>query len=118
LAPRRNTGLPGRHGSKTATTIALGLYTACNIAAALASVPADGIAGRLAARVMAARVALFALAYAAFAIDTTSIVWLAPPFIAARIAIGCVETAEHAAVAALAPEHLCAARRSGCPPPL
>jgi MFS family permease len=100
---------PG-HGGHTATTIALALYTAYNIAATLASIPAGGIADRLGARgplrVMAAGTALFGLAYAALAVDTVNIAVLAVPFIAAGIAIGCVETAEHAAVAALAPEHL------------
>jgi hypothetical protein len=36
----------------------------------------------------------------------TSVLALAPWFIAAGVAIGCVETAEHAAVAALAPVEL------------
>ena len=51
-------------------------------------------------------VALFGLAYAGFAAGPASVLALAPWFIAAGIAIGCVETAEHAAVAALAPVEL------------
>ena len=46
---------------------------------------------------------LFGLAYAGFAAGPASVLALAPWFIAAGVAIGCVETAEHAAVAALAP---------------
>ena len=49
---------------------------------------------------------LFGLAYAGFAAGPPSVLALAPWFIAAGIAIGCVETAEHAAVAALAPVEL------------
>jgi MFS family permease len=51
-------------------------------------------------------VALFGLAYAGFAAGGTSVLALAPWFIAAGVAIGCVETAEHAAVASLAPVEL------------
>jgi hypothetical protein len=51
-------------------------------------------------------VGLFGLAYAGFAAGGTSVLALAPWFVAAGIAIGCVETAEHAAVAALAPVEL------------
>jgi hypothetical protein len=51
-------------------------------------------------------VGLFGLAYAGFAVGGTGVLALAPWFLAAGIAIGCVETAEHAAVAALAPVEL------------
>jgi MFS family permease len=51
-------------------------------------------------------VALFGLAYAGFAAGPASVLALAPWFVAAGIAIGCVETAEHAAVAGLAPLEL------------
>lgn len=98
------------HGATTATTIAIGLYVAYNAAAALASVPAGRISDRLGGtgpvKVLASGVAAFGLAYAAFAVAGTSIVVLAVPFLLAGVAIGCVETAEHAAVAALAPEQL------------
>jgi len=49
---------------------------------------------------------LFGLAYAGFAAGLTSVLALAPWFVAAGVGIGCVETAEHAAVAALAPVEL------------
>jgi hypothetical protein len=51
-------------------------------------------------------VALFGLAYAGFAAGPASVFALAPWFVAAGLAIGCVETAEHAAVASLAPMEL------------
>lgn len=97
---------PG-HGSKTATTIALALYILYNVAATAASVPAGRTADRLGTRgpikVLAAGVALFAAAYAGFAAGSTNLIVLALPFLAAGLAIGCVETAQHSAVAALAP---------------
>lgn len=96
---------PG-HGTQAATSIALGLYVAYNVAATVASVPAGHTADLLGQRgpvlVMTAGVALFGVAYAALAFDTASVLVLALPFVAAGLAIGCVETAEHAAVAALA----------------
>jgi MFS family permease len=98
------------HGTATATTIAIGLYTAYNAAATVASVPAGRLCDRLGpsgpVRVLAAGVATFGIAYAAFATPSVSIMVLAAPFVLAGIAIGCVETAEHAAVAALAPPQL------------
>jgi MFS family permease len=95
------------HGTTRATQLALGLYTAYNLAATLASVPA----GRLGDRhspvgVFGLGVALFALAYLGFALTGATVLALAPWFVAAGIAIGAVETAEHAAVAALAPQEL------------
>jgi hypothetical protein len=56
--------------------------------------------------VLALGVGLFGLAYVGFAAGPTSVLALAPWFVAAGVAIGCVETAEHAAVAALAPAEL------------
>ena len=107
LILRATQQLTADHGAKTATTIALGLYTAYNIAATIASVLAGRIADRRGPRtVMSAGIVLFGLAYAVLAINTTDYLVLAIPFITAGVAIGCVETAEHAAVAALAPEHL------------
>ncbi|WP_228644165.1 MFS transporter [Microtetraspora sp. AC03309] len=98
------------HGTRTATGIALGLYIAYNIAATMASVPAGHASDRLGTRgpvlVMSAGITLFGLAYAALAVNTTSYLLLALPFGAAGLAVGCVETAEHAAVAALAPSEL------------
>jgi hypothetical protein len=79
-----------------------------NLAATVASV----LAGRLGDR----RGAVLILAssgsgcsgwpYAGFAAGPTSVLALAPWFVAAGVALGCVETAEHAAVAALAPVEL------------
>ncbi|MFI6685704.1 MFS transporter [Streptomyces sp. NPDC050485] len=100
---------PG-HGTKTATTIALGLYTAYNVAATIASVPAGRLSDRLGPRgpvlVLTGGVAAFALAYGLFTIDSAAIVLLAVPFVLAGIGIGAVETAQHSAVAALAPKDL------------
>ncbi|MFE2597342.1 MFS transporter [Streptomyces sp. NPDC059396] len=100
---------PG-YGTKTATTIALGLYTAYNLAAAIASIPAGRLSDRLGTRgpilVLACGVGAFALAYALFAISNAAIVLLAIPFVLAGVGIGAVETAEHSAVAALAPKEL------------
>jgi MFS family permease len=97
---------PG-HGQVRATQLALGLYVAYNLAATLASVPAGRLGDRRSAvLVLVLGVALFGLAYAGFAGGGTSIVALAPWFMAAGVAIGCVETAEHAALAALAPVEL------------
>ncbi|MFJ6088351.1 MFS transporter [Streptomyces sp. NPDC092369] len=100
---------PG-HGTKTATTIALGLYTAYNVAATIASVPAGRLADRIGARgpvlVLTGGVAAFAVAYGLFTINSAAIVFLAVPFLLAGIGIGAVETAQHSAVAALAPKDL------------
>jgi len=97
---------PGR-GQDRATQLALGLYVAYNLAATLASVPAGRLGDRRGAvLVLVLGVGLFGLAYAGFAAGPTSVMALAPWFIAAGLAIGCVETAEHAAVAALAPVEL------------
>ncbi|WP_248002281.1 MFS transporter [Streptomyces sp. RPA4-2] len=98
------------HGTKTATTIALGLYTAYNVAATAASIPAGHLADRLGARgpilVLAAGVAAFAVAYGLFAVSGAVYLVLAIPFLLAGVGIGAVETAQHSAVAALAPKDL------------
>jgi MFS family permease len=94
---------PGRSQDR-ATQLALGLYVAYNVAATVASVPAGRLGDRRGAvLVLALGVGLFGLAYGGFAAGPTSVLGLAPWFLAAGVAIGCVETAEHAAVAALAP---------------
>jgi MFS family permease len=93
------------HGA--AVEIALGLYVAYNVAATLASFPAGQVADRLGAtRVLLVGVALFGLAYDGFAIDTGSVPLLGGWFLIAGLAIGCVETAEHTAVANDAPLEL------------
>jgi MFS family permease len=101
--------LEAGHGTKTATTIALGLYTAHNLAAALAALPAGRLADRLGAPgpvlVLAGGVAAFALAYGLFAVGG-GVAFLAFPFALAGLGIGAVETAQHSAVACLAPTDL------------
>ncbi|MEJ7705413.1 MAG: MFS transporter [Geodermatophilaceae bacterium] len=97
---------PGR-GVDTATQIAIGLYVVYNIAATIMSFPAGGISDRLGHRgpllVTAAGVAAFSVAYLLFAVSGPVILLLGIAFVLAGIGIGCVETAEHAAVAAIAP---------------
>jgi hypothetical protein len=56
--------------------------------------------------VLAGGVACFLVAYVGFAATGASVVVLGACFVAAGVAIGCVETAEHAAVAALASEDI------------
>lgn len=102
--------LTPERGVQAATSIALGLYVAYNVAATVVSVPAGRHADRLGPRgpirVMLAGTALFAAAYAAFAAGSANWAVLILPFLVAGAAIGCVETAEHSAVAALAPTNL------------
>ncbi|HUR84441.1 MAG TPA: MFS transporter [Solirubrobacteraceae bacterium] len=99
--------LSAEHGHDGAVQIALVLYAGYNLAATLASVPAGRLADRRGAvRVLGGGVACFLAAYAGFAATGDSIALLAVCFALAGVAIGCVETAEHAAVARLAPEDL------------
>jgi MFS family permease len=94
-------------GHDSAVQIALVLYAGYNLAATLASVPAGRLVDRRSAvLVLAGGVACFLVAYAGFAAAGASIAVLAACFVAAGVAIGCVETAEHAAVARLATEDL------------
>ncbi|MBW0118813.1 MFS transporter [Pseudonocardia sp. KRD-169] len=100
---------PGR-GIDSATQIAIALYVVYNIAATIASFPAGGFSDRLGKRgpllVTAAGVATFLGAYVLFAVSGPVIVLLGVAFALAGIGIGCAETAEHAAVAAFAPEEI------------
>lgn len=97
---------PGR-GQEAAVAIALLLYAGYNGAATIASLAAGRLADRRGpSMVLSGGIACFLLAYAGFAASGPSVALLAVCFGAAGIAIGCVETAEHAAVAALAPEGL------------
>jgi MFS family permease len=96
------------HGLESATQIALALYTAYNVAATVTSYPAGRLSDRIGQQgpqvVVAAGVGAFLIAYLLFAVVGPVIAVLAVAFVAAGIGIGCVETAEHAAVAALGPE--------------
>jgi MFS family permease len=98
------------HGSDAATQIAIALYVIYNLTATIASFPAGGFSDKLGDRgpvvVTAAGVAAFMLAYALFAISGPVIGMLALAFALAGVGIGCAETAEHAAVAGLAPEEI------------
>jgi MFS family permease len=97
--------LTPERGQDAAATVAIALYVGYNIAATIASAPAGRIADRVGARrVFAGGVALFGVAYALFALAGPSVVILGAAFVIAGVAIGAVETGEHAAVAALAPE--------------
>lgn len=100
---------PGR-GIDAATRIAIALYVVYNVAATIASFPAGGFSDRMGRRgpllVTAAGVATFLAAYLLFAVAGPAIALLGVAFALAGIGIGCVETAEHAAVAAFAPEEI------------
>jgi MFS family permease len=97
---------PGR-GHDRAVQIALLLYAGYNLAATLSSIPGGHLADRRGnLRVLALGVAAFMIAYLGFGLVGSSIAGLAVFFAAAGIGIGLVETAEHAAVAALAPEEI------------
>ncbi len=97
---------PGR-STEAATTTALALYAVYNVAAALTSLAAGHHTDRVGARrVLAIGIAAFGLAYVGFTRDTTTWAALLPWFVLAGIGIGCVETAEHAAVATNAPAEL------------
>ena len=92
-------------GHGAAVKIALGLYAGYNAAATLASIPAGRLSDRRGPHgVLTAGAALFAAAYLILAATGAGIAVLAIGFAVAGLGIACVETAEHAAVAALAPE--------------
>lgn len=95
--------MPGR-GHDAAVKIGLALYTAYNLAATLASVPGGHLGDRRSTLlVLLLGVTCFGGAYLGLAFVGSSIALLALFFAVAGIAIGFVETAEHAAVATLAP---------------
>ncbi len=99
--------LTPEHGEDAAVKIAIGLYAGYNLAATLSSVPGGRLGDRRGVMlVLALGVACFGVAYAGLAFAGASILALAFFFAAAGIAIGFVETAEHAAVASLAPVDL------------
>jgi MFS family permease len=95
------------HGADAATKIALVLYAGYNLAATLVSVPAGHVGDRRGqVGVMAGGVMLFGAAYLLLAVTGASVALLLLGFLLAGVGIGCVETAEHAAVATLAPQAL------------
>ena len=97
---------PG-HGKDHATTIALALYVCYNAAATVTSLAAGRHSDRNGpTRVLTLGAASFALSYLGFTHDTGNWVILLPWFVLAGIGIGCVETAEHAAVATHAPSDI------------
>ncbi len=99
--------LQGTHGHQRATQIALLLYALHNLVATLVSVPAGHLSDRRGPiGVLALGVLAFLAAYVGFAATGAAVVVLAGCFVLAGAAIGFVETAEHAAVAALAPAEI------------
>ena len=95
------------HGQDVAAQLGLALYTAYNVAATLVSVPAGRAGDRSdPRRVLLAGAGAFAAAYLLLAVTGADLVLLAAGFALAGIGIGCVETAQHAAVASIAPERL------------
>jgi MFS family permease len=102
LILRATEALTPTYGLQTATQIALGLYVAYNLAATLISVPAGHVGDRWGSvRVLAGGAALTLAAYLSFTVAEPSA--LAAGFVLAGLSIGCMETAQHAAVASLAP---------------
>jgi MFS family permease len=97
---------PGRSRT-SALQLALGLYVAYNVAATLVSVPAGRIGDRKgSAMVLTAGIVLFGAAYVGFALGGSTVIALAPAFLLAGVAIGCVETSQNASVAAVAQAEL------------
>jgi MFS family permease len=97
---------PGR-SKDHATQLALLLYVAYNAAATLVSVPAGRHGDRRGStRVLVFGAACFGAAYVWFAVGPNGALLLAPAFVLAGVGIGCAETAQHAAVAQLAPNHI------------
>lgn len=94
-------------GQDAAVSLGLALYVSYNVAAALASVPAGHLGDRRdAAWPLGLGVAAFLAAYVALAATGPSVPVLAVAFVLAGVGIGAVETAEHHAVAARAPEEI------------
>jgi MFS family permease len=97
---------PGR-SQTAATQLALVLYVLYNVAATLISIPAGRHGDRYnPIRVLTAGAICFAAGYAVFAAGPRQPYVLTIGFILAGLGIGCGETAESAAVAALAPAGL------------
>lgn len=97
---------PGRSQSG-ATQLALVLYVLYNVAATVISIPAGRHGDKFnPVRVLAAGAVCFAAGYGVFAAGPRQPWLLAAGFVLASLGIGCGETAESAAVAALAPASL------------
>ena len=94
-------------GQDNATQRALLLYIAYNLTATLISVPAGRVGDSWGmTRILAVGVAAFAFSSLGFGLSGASMPLLGLSFVLAGIGIGCAETAEHAAVATLAPATL------------
>ena len=92
-------------GHDAAVQVAILLYAGYNVAATLSSLPSGHWVDRGGpVRVLAAGFGCFAAAYAGFALAGGTLLLLLVLFALAGVGIGLVETAENAAVAALAPE--------------
>lgn len=97
---------PG-YGHGEAVKLGLGLYAGYNLAAAVTSLPAGRLHDRRGSiLVLSLGVGAFLVAYAGFALTGGTLVLLAALFLLAGAGKGLVETAEQAAVAALAPVDL------------
>jgi MFS family permease len=96
-------GLGRSHSA--ATQLALLLYALYNLAATVSSIPAGRTGDRYGmSPVLVVGVLLFLVAYLGLAGGGIPLLVLA--FVAAGLAIGCIETAQHAAVATVAPVEL------------
>ncbi|HUP86223.1 MAG TPA: MFS transporter [Acidimicrobiales bacterium] len=95
------------HGRDKATQLALVLYIGYNVAATVTSLLAGRWSDRHGAMwVLLGGAVAFVGAYVWFAAGPAGAAALAPAFVLAGVGIGCAETAEHAAVADLAPPDL------------
>ncbi|MGH7498555.1 MAG: MFS transporter [Gemmatimonadales bacterium] len=93
------------HSAAGATQLGLTLYMGYNAAAAVISIPAGRLSDRFgSAPVLVGGATLSLIAYSAFALGGEAAI--VSGFLAAGLGVGCVETAQHAAVASLAPDRL------------
>jgi MFS family permease len=107
LILRATDDLTPAHGHGSAVKLGIGLYAGYNLAAAVTSLPAGRLHDRRGSfLVLSLGVTSFLVAYAGFALAGGTIVLLAVLFLLAGAGKGLVETAEQAAVAALAPLEL------------
>lgn len=102
--------LTPERGMQAATQIAIALYVVYNMAATATSFPAGSFSDKLGHHgpllVTAAGAAAFLLAYLMLAVCGPVIALLLIAFTLAGIGIGCAETAEQTAIAAIAPLNL------------